>query len=111
MATGTKEDRREATNRFYWNPETGEKIFTHWQSYDKDGKVVYTLKKLTPEQEKKAVEFATVCTRQSNKFAESDVNLKKKSDYKRLGKDKPPVGETSTDKPIVTSDTKTKQGK
>lgn len=76
-------------NRFYWNPETKEKIHTEYM----DGTPI----KLTNDQKKKAEEFAKICSKISQKIVESDVNMKRKPAEKR-GKKKEVKSEETEDK-------------
>lgn len=62
-------------NRFYWNPETKEKIHTEYM----DGTPI----DLTTEQKKKGEEFAKICSKQAQEIVESDINMKRKPAKKR----------------------------
>ncbi len=73
-------DKQINQKRYFWNPETKEKVFTEYT----DG----TLIKLNEGQLKKTEEAKAACLRQSLKEVESDINMRRKPAHKRLGRPK-----------------------
>ena len=62
-------------DRFYWNPETKEKIYSHYT----DGSEI----SLKDDDKKKSEQAKLACIKQSIKQVESDVNQRKKEPEKR----------------------------
>ena len=78
-------------NRFFWNPKTKEKIFTHRLVQDlRTGKIFYEEIKLTDEQKANGKQFAEICTELTNTETAANVKLRLKPEWKRKGMKKKP---------------------
>ena len=81
-------------SRFSWNPETKEKIHTHYYVYEGKEIIKQEEIKLNDGQKKKLVEATIACQKQASKEVENTAKAYRKPKYKHLGKDKPdPVKE------------------
>ena len=69
------EEKKVNPNRFYWNPETKEKVFTEYT----DGTKI----DLNEGQKKKSKEASEACTRQAMNEIKSDINMSRKPMDKR----------------------------
>ena len=85
--------------RFYWNPDTKEKIMTHYEIWEEvSGRMVLTGFEEIPNLDKDKCKAASeACSRQSMKIIQEDVNARKKPIEKRLV-DRPEMVEEITKK-------------
>lgn len=62
-------------DRFYWNPKTEEKVYSHYT----DGSPIA----LSPEEKKKAEDASKACTARANRLIQADPKAREKPAEKR----------------------------